>query len=203
MARYRKTRPDKPEGWDASPRTIAEMRTKIERGAYGAGGQRIRGKVSDEQFRAGLGDLTTRQTIARQMAAGDKHAYRNAMQQLRRYASGQRGTGVPESVKRRVADQARKVNQAGRVDKIRNARRVRIKMVTDATISAKSRDNFGPGYSGAGLGAEIDPSTFAEALERGDTWSIMAMAYEDYWPGSEDAAIYFEDVQDVEIIIDE
>jgi hypothetical protein len=141
--------------------------------------------------------------MARAMAGDDKRAYSNAMQQLRRYASGKRGAGVPEDLKRRVTEQARKMNRAAATGKIRKARRVHVRMVTDATVSAKARDNFGPGYSGAGYGAEVDPQALAEALDRGDTWSIMAMAYEDYWPGSVDAGIHFEDVQEVEIIVDE
>ncbi|MDD5367399.1 MAG: hypothetical protein PHR30_18855, partial [Gallionellaceae bacterium] len=110
------------------------------------------------------------------MAGDNKRAYSNAMQQLRRYASGKRGAGVPEDLKRRVTEQARKMNRAAATGKIRKARRVHVRMVTDATVSAKARDNFGPGYSGAGYGAEVDPQALAEALDRGDTWSIMAMA---------------------------
>ncbi len=203
MPRRGKLRPEKPEGWSASPRTISDMRSKIERGAFGESGMRGGRQPVDAQLRAALSSLSTRQAMARAMAGSDKRAYSNAMQQLRRYASGKRGAGVPEDLKRRVTDQARKMNRSAASQKIRKARKVRVKMVTDATVSAKSRDNFGPGYSGAGYGAEVDPEAFAEALDRGDTWSIMAMAYEDYWPGSADTGIHFEDVQDVEIIIDE
>ncbi len=203
MPRKRKLRPEKPEGWSASPRTISRMRSKIEHGAFGDTWARGGRQPLDIQLRAALTNLSTRQAMARAMAGDDKRAYSNAMQQLRRYASGKRGAGVPEDVKRRVTEQARKLHKADASQKIRKARQVRVKMVTDATVSAKSRDNFGPGYSGAGYGAEVDPEAFAEALDRGDTWSIMAMAYEDYWPGSTDAGIHFEDVQDVEIIIDE
>jgi hypothetical protein len=179
------------------------MRSKIERGAFGEAGMKGGRQSVDAQMRSALSHLSVRQSMARAMAGDDKRAYNNAMQQLRRYASGKRGAGVPEDLKRRVVEGARKLHRSAASQKIRKARRVRVRMVTDATVSAKSRDNFGPGYSGAGYGAEINPEVFAEALDRGDTWSIMAMAYEDYWPGSSDTGIHFEDVQDVEIIIDE
>jgi hypothetical protein len=191
-------RPGKPEGWTAPPSVVRDIRTKIEAQVFGDASTRNRSH-SEADLRAVLGDSATRQKLARDMAGDDRQAYRNALQRLRRYASGERGKKVPDDVRSRIVGQARAAARADALNKLRTGRRPRITMVTDATVSASSRTNFGPGYAGPGGGASVDPEALAEALERGDTWAVMAMAYGDYWPGSEDVSINFDDVRDVEI----
>jgi hypothetical protein len=192
-----KRRPDKPAGWRAGRGALRQARDAIERTVFGPAAGR--GAATDADFRQALSDLQTRRQLARQEAdrSDNPNAYRNAMRRFQRYASGERGARIPPATKQTITDQARGMNRARRIDEIRQGT-PRVTMVADATVSASARDNFGPGYTGLPPDP-IDREALAEALERGDTWAVITLAYGDYWPGSQNQAITFDQFNDVNI----
>lgn len=199
MPGRRRIRPDKPEGWRAARGALQQARDGIERALTGVSRRTGEG-VSDADFRTVLADVETRRQLAIDAAGTEDRSsreYKSAMQRFRRYATGDRGGRIPDDVRRSIADQAQAVNRSRRIADIRAAGRVQVTMVSDATVSSSSRDNFGPGYHG-GRGEYVDADAFAEALERGDTWSIITQAYGEYWPGGEDQAITFDRFNDVD-----
>lgn len=195
----RRIRPGKPEGWRAARGALRQAGDAIHRAAFGTA--RGAGEpVTDADFRAALADLDVRRQLAADAAGTtdrSSRAYKTAMRRFQRYARGDRGARIPDSARRAIADRAQAAVRDRRIADIRAAGQVRVTVVSNAQVSSSYRDNFGPGYHGAG-GEFIDADPLAEALERDDTWSVIAQAYGEYWPGAEDQAIRFDQFTDIE-----